>query len=120
MDPETGNTYLYGNLKIRRLDKNTAPTAFMTFINNDSANGMAYSLLEDVTVTKTGGGASGTWNISITGNAATATTATKANYPKGFHGKCNDSTWGTVSSNDYTFITGWYAGSGNYGAVDFL
>jgi hypothetical protein len=27
------------------------------------------------TVTKTGGGASGTWGISITGNAATATTA---------------------------------------------
>lgn len=29
------------------------------------------------TVTKTGGGASGTWGISITGNAATATTAAK-------------------------------------------
>ena len=29
--------------------------------------------------TKTGGGASGTWGISITGNAASATTATKAN-----------------------------------------
>lgn len=120
MDPNTGNTYLYGNLKIRRLDKNTAPTAFMTFINNDSANGMAYSLLEDVTVTKTGGGASGTWNIGITGNAATATTATKANYPTGFTGKCSESAWGTISSDDYTFITGWYSGSGNYGAVDFL
>ena len=30
------------------------------------------------TVTKTGSGASGTWNISISGNAATATSATKA------------------------------------------
>jgi len=31
------------------------------------------------TVTKTGGGASGTWDISISGNATTATTATTAN-----------------------------------------
>lgn len=31
------------------------------------------------TVTKTGAGASGTWGISISGNAATATTATEAN-----------------------------------------
>ena len=32
------------------------------------------------TVTKTGGGASGTWPISISGNAASATTATNATY----------------------------------------
>ncbi len=32
----------------------------------------------DYTVTKTGGGASGTWGISITGNAATATSASSA------------------------------------------
>ena len=33
----------------------------------------------DYTVTKTGTGASGTWGINITGNATTATSATKAN-----------------------------------------
>lgn len=38
----------------------------------DSSNYSAY------TVTKTGGGASGTWGISITGNASTATSATSA------------------------------------------
>ncbi len=38
----------------------------------DSGNYTSY------TVTKTGSGASGTWNISISGNAATATTATSA------------------------------------------
>ncbi|MCQ1533580.1 pyocin knob domain-containing protein, partial [Mitsuokella jalaludinii] len=39
----------------------------------DSANYNNYA------PTKTGGGASGTWGINISGNAATATTATKAN-----------------------------------------
>lgn len=39
----------------------------------DSTNYIYY------TVTKTGTGASGTWGINISGNAATATTATKAN-----------------------------------------
>lgn len=39
----------------------------------DSSNYNSYA------PTKTGGGASGTWGISISGNAASATTATKAN-----------------------------------------
>ena len=34
----------------------------------------------DYTVTKTGGGASGTWPISISGNAATATTSSNSNW----------------------------------------
>jgi hypothetical protein len=43
-----------------------------------SLSGGWYKLLDssnytDYTVTKTGSGASGTWGISITGNAATAT-----------------------------------------------
>lgn len=37
--------------------------------------------------TKTGGGASGTWGISITGNAASATTATNADKLDGYHRK---------------------------------
>ena len=37
------------------------------------------STVNNFAPTKTGGGASGTWGISISGNAASATTATKAN-----------------------------------------
>lgn len=40
----------------------------------------------DYTVTKTGSGASGTWGISITGNAATATSATTATTATNAHG----------------------------------
>ena len=63
----------------------------------DSANYTNY------TVTKTGGGASGTWGINITGNASTATTATKLATARtingtSFDGSANITTtnWGTA------------------------
>ena len=43
--------------------------------------------------TKTGGGASGTWDINITGNAANATTANTAKIISGF-AYIDDGTWG--------------------------
>lgn len=46
---------------------NTTQLATTAFVNAEIANDAP---------TKTGGGASGTWNIAISGNAATATTAT--------------------------------------------
>lgn len=59
--------------------------------------------MDDITVdapTKTGGGASGTWSINISGNAATATNATNAT-----HAKTADSATSAVSVvsvfNDY-------------------
>ena len=60
-------------------------TAWKTII--DSGNYTSY------TVTKTGSGASGTWGISISGNAATATTASTANAVA----------WGNVSGKPSTF-----------------
>lgn len=48
---------------------NTTQLATTAFVNAEIANDAP---------TKTGGGASGTWNIAITGNAATATSATSA------------------------------------------
>ena len=56
----------------------------------DSANYNSYS------PTLTGTGASGTWGISISGNAATATTATTANRLAGFSsgGAASTCSWG--------------------------
>lgn len=55
---------------IRRLTSTPLWSNWSTLLDNN--NYTTY------TVTKTGGGASGTWGISITGNAATATTASVA------------------------------------------
>lgn len=47
--------------------------------------------------TKTGTGASGTWNISISGNAATATSAQDTDKLDGYHATCgNNKPWGTI------------------------
>ena len=60
----------------------------------DSENYTSY------TVTKTGGGASGTWGISVTGNAATATKLTTARSINGTNfdgsGSITTATWGTA------------------------
>lgn len=55
--------------------------------------------------TKTGTGASGTWGISITGNAATATTATNSDKLDGYHGSEAQaaSTYVLRSRSGYTF-----------------
>jgi hypothetical protein len=56
-------------------------------ISGGSFGGWVYYLnsanYTDYTVTKTGTGASGTWGINITGNAATATTATNVSIANG-------------------------------------
>ena len=52
--------------------------------------------------TKTGGGASGTWGINISGNAASATTANTAKIISGF-AYIDDGTWGHSTG---TYITG--------------
>lgn len=56
----------------------------------------------DYTVTKTGSGASGTWSINITGNAATSS------IPAGFSYRETSWTWGTLTAaNGYTLLTDW-------------
>ena len=50
--------------------------------------------------TKTGGGASGTWGINVSGGAA---------YPTGFHSRATSVTWGNQTG---TFITDWHTSNG--------
>ena len=52
------------------------------------------------TVTKTGSGASGTWGINISGNAA---------YPQGFQSRATSQTWGNQNG---TFLTDWHTSAG--------
>lgn len=69
---------------------NTTQLATTAFVNSEIANDAP---------TKTGGGASGSWGISVTGNAATATTLQTARTINGtsFNGSANITTanWGT-------------------------
>ena len=60
----------------------------------DSGNYTSY------TVTKTGGGASGTWGINVSGNAA---------YPQGFQSRVTSATWGNQTG---TLITDWHTSNG--------
>ena len=79
------------------------------------------------TVTKTGGGASGTWGISISGNAGTATAATKLQTARTINGTAFDGTanittskWGTARTLSLTgAVTGSVSidGSGNVSIV---
>lgn len=62
--------------------------------------------------TKTGGGASGTWGISITGNAASATTATKANTAAACTG--NSATASKLATARSIALTGNATGSANF------
>lgn len=50
--------------------------------------------------TKTGGGASGTWGINVSGNAA---------YPQGFQSRVTSATWGNQTG---TLITDWHTSNG--------
>lgn len=54
--------------------------------------------------TTTGSGASGTWGINITGNAATATSATNASKLNGLTSSAFKQTWTTSAGKEYT---GW-------------
>mgnify|MGYP003270998675 CR=1 FL=1 len=53
------------------------------------------------TVTKTGGGASGTWGISITGNAATAG---KLKLVSCYNGTTNNDLWSTIKTSNSSYI----------------
>lgn len=56
------------------------------------------------TVTKTGGGASGTWGISITGNAATATKASRLTLVSCYNGTTNNDLWSTIKTSNSSYI----------------
>lgn len=69
-DAQLAITNVDGDIQTRSQNNGTWG-AWKTFLNENNYNNYA--------PTKTGGGASGTWGINISGNAASATTATKAN-----------------------------------------
>lgn len=81
-----------GNLIYYRTYNSTSWSAWST--NIDSSNYNSYA------PTKTGGGASGTWGISVTGNAATATKLATARSINGTNfdgsGNITTATWGTA------------------------
>ena len=72
--------------------------------------------------TLTGGGASGTWGISISGNAATATTATNSSqlgsidssrfvFGDGANGRSTDKSYGNANTSDSSNSSGFYFGA---------
>ena len=78
---DTNKTQLYITPYNNSGVSNPAVNEMLFYTSNGSGYTSAWTRVlthrnyTDYTVTKTGGGASGTWGISITGNAATATTA---------------------------------------------
>lgn len=78
---DTNKTQLYITPYNNSGVSNPAVNEMLFYTSNGSGNTSAWTRVlthrnyTNYTVTKTGGGASGTWGISITGNAATATTA---------------------------------------------
>ena len=78
---DTNKTQLYITPYNNSGVSNPAVNEMLFYTSNGSAYTSAWTRVlthrnyTNYTVTKTGGGASGTWGISITGNAATATTA---------------------------------------------
>ena len=86
----------------------------------DTTWGAWYILLtssnyNDYSPTKTGGGASGTWSINVTGSAATATTAAKATdlaYPRYTNNDFN--TLGGSAPNGFRAYTNYIPSGGSY------
>jgi hypothetical protein len=77
---------------------NTTQLATTAFVNAEIANDAP---------TKTGGGASGTWDIAITGNAATATNATNAaNLTGTSTSNIQTSALASGTANNTTFLRG--------------
>lgn len=80
---DTNKTQLYITPYNNSGVSNPAVNEMLFYTSNGSGYASAWTRVlthrnyTNYTVTKTGGGASGTWGISITGNAATATTAAK-------------------------------------------
>lgn len=81
-----------GNLIYYRTYNSTSWSVWST--NIDSTNYTSYA------PTKTGGGASGTWGINVSGGAA---------YPTGFNSRATSATWGNQTG---ILITDWHTSNG--------
>ena len=105
------------------LDDNPSQTMMIRGRNNDAsrtftdwAKFLHSGNYTSYTVTKTGSGASGTWGISISGNAATATTASSASVATIARSLGTDDTMKLYSNNNNELNFG---GTNNSGTIYF-
>lgn len=118
---DTNKTQLYITPHNNSGVSNPAANEMLFYTSNGSGYTSAWTRVlthrnyTNYTVTKTGGGASGTWGISITGNAATATTAqylaSNSRMDYGWNGLNYfniDGTAGTAVKANNTPTTAWW------------
>ena len=90
-----------GAIGVRQSTSNTAWASWQTLLTSSNYTSYAPTL--------TGSGASGTWGISVTGNAATATSATSATTAGTCTGNAATATWAdTVDVNSGNTSAAWY------------
>lgn len=95
-------------------------------LTNEEVDGNFKSIVNDIASLRTGSGVSGTWSISISGNAATATSATTASTVTTIPTLSGDvtNTGNSVTvSNAAVFskvLTGYVSGAGTVSATDTL
>lgn len=107
---DTNKTQLYITPHDTSGVSNPAANEMLFYTSNGSGSTSAWTRVlthrnyTTYTVTKTGGGASGTWGISITGNAATATKASRLTLVSCYNGTTNNDLWSTIKTKDSTYI----------------
>lgn len=107
---DTNKTQLYITPHNNSGVSNPAANEMLFYTSNGSGYTSAWTRVlthrnyTTYTVTKTGGGASGTWGISITGNAATATKASRLTLVSCYNGTTNNDLWSTIKTANSTYI----------------
>lgn len=104
---DTNKTQLYITPHNNSRVSNPAVNEMLFYTSNGSGYTSAWTRVlthrnyTNYTVTKTGGGASGTWGISITGNAATAG---KLKLVSCYNGTTNNDLWSTIKTSNSSYI----------------
>lgn len=104
---DTNKTQLYITPHNNSGVSNPAANEMLFYTSNGSGYTSAWTRVlthrnyTNYTVTKTGGGASGTWGISITGNAATAG---KLKLVSCYNGTTNNDLWSTIKTSNSSYI----------------
>lgn len=104
---DTNKTQLYITPHNNSGVSNPAANEMLFYTSNGSGYTSAWTRVlthrnyTNYTVTKTGGGASGTWGISITGNAATAGKLKLVNC---YNGTTNNDLWSTIKTSNSSYI----------------
>lgn len=104
---DTNKTQLYITPHNNSGVSNPAANEMLFYTSNGSGYTSAWTRVlthrnyTNYTVTKTGGGASGTWGISITGNSATAG---KLKLVSCYNGTTNNDLWSTIKTSNSSYI----------------